>query len=87
VQYQIESDVLARPIEESLVLFHPGTERLMTLNECGARIWELLSVEPDAERIIARLLQEFDGVEAEIRQQVLEFLAQLQRERLIRRRG
>ena len=43
VQFQIADGVLARSVGDAVVLFQPATERLLALNECGARIWELLA--------------------------------------------
>jgi hypothetical protein len=83
VHYRIVSDLLARPVGDSILLFHPGTERLLRLGGSGIRVWELLSEEGDAERIIARLCDEFEGSEPFIQQQVMEFLSQLEAEQII----
>jgi hypothetical protein len=87
VQYQITDGVLARTVGNTVVLFHPETERLLTLNGCGTRIWELLTEEPDTAPLLARLTGEFDGPEPQIRQQALQFLAELEAEQIIRREG
>jgi hypothetical protein len=84
IRYQIVDGVLARPVGDTVVLFQPETERLLTLHSSGPRIWELLSEEASASQIIARLMDEFDGPGSLIEQQVLEFLDQLQQERIIR---
>ena len=54
--YRIAEGVLARSVGETLVLFHPETERLVTLNRTGTRIWECLSEGDDPEAIIRRLI-------------------------------
>ena len=84
VRYQIVDGVLARLVGDLVVLFHPETGRLLTLHDSGPRIWALLSEEASASQIIARLIDEFDGPESLIEQQVMEFLDQLQQERIIR---
>jgi hypothetical protein len=84
MRYQIVDGVLARSVGDTIVLFHPETERLLTLHATGTRIWELLCGETDAMRITARLVNEFDGPPSLMEQQVLEFLAQLAREWVIR---
>jgi Coenzyme PQQ synthesis protein D (PqqD) len=84
IRYHIVDGVLARPVGDMVVLFHPETERLLTLHDSGPRIWELLSEEASASRIVARLMDEFDGPGSLIEQQVLEFLEQLKQERIIR---
>jgi PqqD family protein of HPr-rel-A system len=87
VRYRVDEGVLARSVGDAVVLFHPASERLLTLNASGTRIWELLSEEPDPARIAARLTQEFDDPELLLQQQVLEFLSQLETEQIIRREG
>lgn len=85
MHYQITDGVLAQTLGEQVVLFHPGTERLLTLNACGTRIWSLLTEETDAEQLVSQLADEFAGPEAIIQQQTLAFLAELEGEALIRR--
>jgi hypothetical protein len=87
IQYRIEEGVLARPVGDTVVLFHPQTERLLTLHDSGTRIWELLPECVNAAEIVNRLTEEFEGPEALIRQQVIEFLSQLEGERIVRRQG
>ena len=82
--YQVVDGVLARPVDDTIVLFQPETERLLTLNACGARIWNLLTEGADVAQIIAQLAEEFEGPESMIQQQTVEFLAQLQGEEIIR---
>jgi Coenzyme PQQ synthesis protein D (PqqD) len=84
MSYQIMDDVLARSLGDAVVLFQPETERLLTLNESGSRIWELLSERASTAQIIAQLCEEYAGPEHVIQQEVQEFLLKLERERLIR---
>jgi hypothetical protein len=84
MHYQIEDGVLARSVGDTVVLFHPETERLLTLHATGTRIWELLTEETDAERIIARLVNEFEGPTSLVEQQVVDFLVQLAKEQVVR---
>jgi hypothetical protein len=81
---EIAEDVLARAIGDSLVLFHPVTERLVTLNASGRHIWEMLSECGDAAQLITQLADQFNGLQADIQQQTLEFLTQLESEQMIR---
>jgi hypothetical protein len=87
MQYQIVDGVLARSVGSSLVLLHPETERLLTLNACGARIWELLLEGRHVAQIVVQLTEEFAAPAALIQQQTLEFLTQLASEQIIRRMG
>jgi hypothetical protein len=83
--FRVVEGVLARSVGETLVLFHPETERLVTLNRTGTRIWECLSEGDDPEAIITRMLTEYDGAENLIRAQISEFISHLEGEKLIRR--
>jgi hypothetical protein len=86
-QYQITDGVLARTVGDAVVLFHPETERLFTLNGSATRIWELLSEESNTAQMLARLTVEFEGPESLIQQQALQFLSELEAEQIIRREG
>jgi hypothetical protein len=83
--FRVAEGVLARTVGETLVLFHPETERLVTLNRTGTRIWECLSEGDDPEKIIARMLVEYEGAENLIRAQIADFLSHLEGEKLISR--
>jgi hypothetical protein len=84
-EHRIAEGVLARSVGDSLVLFHPGTERLLTLNATGARVWQLLVEGMKSSQIVERLLDEYAGPESLIRQQVGEFLAHLEAEQITQR--
>jgi hypothetical protein len=83
VQHRIADGVLARTVGESVVLFNSETERLLSLNACGSRIWQLLSEGTSDREIIERLVEEFDGVSSQIERETCLFLAELEAERLI----
>jgi hypothetical protein len=83
-EYQIAEGILARSVGENVVLFHPWTERLLTLNAPAGRIWTLLAEETSTAHLIARLADEYAGSPALIAQQTLEFLAELEREKILR---
>jgi hypothetical protein len=85
LHYQITEGVLARSVGDAMVLFQPETERLLTLNGTGSRIWDRLSYGDSAAQIVDLLVEEYDGSVSLIRQQTLEFLAQLEGEKVIRR--
>jgi hypothetical protein len=53
-------DVVARRLERAGVLVHLPTNRIFELNETGIRVWELLAGGQDADRIVSRLVEEFD---------------------------
>ena len=82
-RFHIVHGILARTVQDTVAIFHPETERILPLRETGPRIWELLSEEPDAERIVARLAEEYNGPEPVIREQVMQFLSQLEAEQIV----
>ena len=87
IRYEIEEAVLARSVGDTLVLFNPNTERLLTLNGCGSRIWQLLSEGASDPEIIERLIAEFDAPSSQIEQEAHRFLSELRAEQLIRTAG
>jgi hypothetical protein len=83
MRYRVVEGVLARSVGEELVLLHPETERVMTLNGCGAQIWKMLADGMETEPIVARLQEEFSGPGELIRREALEFLSELRAQQLI----
>ena len=85
VQYCVSDGVLARSVGDTVILFHPESERLFSLHETGVRIWQIMAEQPEVDQIVARLIEEYEGSGIEIQQQVIEFLSKLEAERIIRR--
>lgn len=52
-------DVLTRRLDDERVLVHVGTGRIYSLNDTGARFWELLAQGCDREEIETALREEF----------------------------
>ncbi len=63
-------DVAWRAFDGEVALVHPATGQLRTLNEVGARIWQLADGRP-FEALVTELLNEFDvdrtSLEADVR--------------------
>ena len=76
-------DVVARRVEDRVVLFHLGRSQTFVLSETGARLWELLSEGHDESAALARMIEEFDVSEQELRREAREFLLLLMREGLV----
>lgn len=53
-------DVVARRLEDELVLVNMKTNRIFSLNRTGARFWELLAEGGGLALVEERMLQEFD---------------------------
>jgi hypothetical protein len=80
--YRKNSDIVARKIVDEMILVPVrrrvgDVESLYTLNEVGARIWELIDGKREVREIRNLLLREFEANEVQIDADLLEFLGQL----------
>jgi len=78
-----DPDVLARRIDDKLVLVHLRTDRLYEMNPTATRIWELIGAGHDAAQIQAQIMREFHGPAATIAAEVKGALASMQEENLV----
>jgi hypothetical protein len=76
-------DVVWRRVGEEAVLVNLKTNRIYSLNDTGARLWELLAADHDLEAAEAALIEEFDVEEGKLRNEVAAVLEELAREGLI----
>jgi hypothetical protein len=53
------TDVVARRVDDGMVLVHLATNQIFELNDTGARIWELLSTGRDSDGVVVQLMQEY----------------------------
>lgn len=83
VQVKISSQVLFQEIANEFVLLNMETEKYFGLDEVGARFWETLKEDENAENSIAVLLSEYNVEEETLRTDLLELLGNLKRERLV----
>ena len=60
-------DVVARRLDDNVVLIHLDSNRIFTLNATGSRIWELLVAGNSPEEIETVLQGEFDVARKQIR--------------------
>jgi coenzyme PQQ synthesis protein D (PqqD) len=75
--------VLAQEAHGQTVLLRLDDGGYYALDEVGAMIWELCDGRHRIDDIVGKLCAEFDAPEATIRADVLEFVGELQRERLL----
>lgn len=80
---QPHPDVVWRRVGDEAVLVNLKTNRIYSLNQTGARFWELLSAGHDREAAEAALIGEFDVEEGELRKEVAAVLEELTKEGLI----
>ena len=76
-------DVICRPLGESAVLIHLGTNEIFELNLTGYRVWQLLNDGVEPEAILERLIAEFDVDRAQLDREVEALLAALSARQLI----
>jgi hypothetical protein len=77
------TDWLCARAGDEVMMMNPALSAYIGLNAVGARIWDLLDSEPDADAICARLLAEFEVDEAICRAEVSAFLAELEAHKAI----
>ncbi|TMK27259.1 MAG: PqqD family protein [Actinobacteria bacterium] len=76
-------DVVYRELEGEMVLVHLGTNRIYSLNETGARFWELLASGSERAEIERQLLDEFVVEPEDLRQEIDSMLGALAEEGLV----
>jgi hypothetical protein len=77
------TDWLCARAGDEVMMMNAAQGSYIGLNAVGARIWDLLDSEPDADAICARLVAEFEVEEADCRAEVDAFLAELEAHKAI----
>lgn len=75
VTREIAGDILLVPVGKTSL----DLNGILTLNELGARIWQLLPQAEDEEAIVAAIVQEYDATPEQVRADVGEFLQKLRK--------
>lgn len=78
-----QDGILAQEAQGQTVLLRLEDGGYYALDEVGAMIWDLCDGERAVGHIVAALCEEFDAPESTVRADVLEFIADLRRERLL----
>lgn len=78
-------DVVARQLDDEVVLVNLRTNRIYELNPTAARLWELLGSGCDVEQASERMLDEFEVEQAELAAEIDALVAQLASEGLVTR--
>ncbi len=81
------SVVFTRLSENEAVLLHLDTKRYYSLNETGARLWELLQDGRVPDTLCEKILEEYDIDDNKARGFIREFLDELRREGLVESGG
>ncbi len=79
---KISNEFVLREIEGDYIIVPTGKEALefngiITVNEVGVLIWNLLQEETTFEKIVQQILEEYDAEESEVQEDVREFLEHL----------
>jgi len=77
-------DVLFRELDSEGVLLDLETERYYTLDDIGARMWQLLHEHEKTEPVVALLLDEYDVDENTLRQDLAGLITRLAESGLMR---
>jgi hypothetical protein len=75
--------VLAQHSAETVILLEPVTGQYYTLDEVGARVWELCDGHRQVSDMVVMIHDEYDAPLETIRGDVLELLDDLAREQLV----
>lgn len=79
--------VITQEVDGQTILLRVDDGGYYAIDEVGAAIWELCDGNRAVGEIVSALCAEFDAPEATIRADVLEFVQDLRRERLLVDRG
>lgn len=81
---EVDPDVVARRVEDEVVLVHLGRNEIFALNSTGARLWELLAEGCSVSEAIGRLSREYDVGGDQVRAETDALLKRLSDEGLVR---
>jgi hypothetical protein len=76
-------DVIARRLDQDSVLVHIQTSRIFELNATGTRVWELLGEGLNVDRIVLRLVDEFEVDQAQAAKEVEALVGRLRADGLL----
>jgi len=76
--------IMTAPVDKEIVLLNMAGNNYISLDAIGRRIWELLKAPVVVDDLCRQLGTEFEGTQEQIHADVLLFLAELEREGLVR---
>lgn len=79
--------VLSRALGDETVLLELDAGRYFDLDASGSRVWELLAQRAALRDVLAALESEFEASHGTIERDLLELVAELEREGLVERSG
>ena len=81
------NEVFASEIDDEVVMMNIDTGKYYGMDAIGSRIWELIADEIQVKELIGKLMEEYDVEEEQCRKDVLEFLNQLNANKLLQVSG
>ena len=75
--YTIPSDVLFQEVNGEVVALSMTTGNYHGMNDVASRMWHLIQQHENLESAIATLLEEYDVPEAQLREDMTQFVGQL----------
>lgn len=76
--------VMTAPVDNEIVILNMAGNNYISLDAIGRRIWDLLETEIAVSELCRQLSLEFEASEEQIAADVLPFLAELEKEGLVR---
>ena len=81
--YQPKEEVISKKLDDEIVLVDLETESIYSLNETGARFWELMGEKKSIDQIIIELQDEYEITEEELQIELETIICQLLEQGLI----
>jgi hypothetical protein len=73
----LSSEVLFQELDSESILLTMKTEHYYSLDDIGTRMWQLLAEDGDTEKVVSRLLTEYEVDEAALRRDLAELIGNL----------
>ena len=84
-QIQVATDVLYQPLGDEAVLLNLNDDHYYSLDDVGARMWQLLAEHGDPEVVVRQMVSEYDVEEAILRRDLAALIEKLEEAGLITR--
>jgi|SRR5215469_15882080 len=86
-RFTVNPEIAASIHDSGIVIFHTGSGSLYSSNGSGARIWRGIEQQLPLEAIAGEISDEFQIADSSAREHVARFVAELERNELIQRKG
>jgi hypothetical protein len=83
VRISVPNHVLAQELEGKMVFLNLHNEQYFSVDEVGARMWQLLSEHGNTEQVLAALLSEYEVEESVLASDLNDLIARLSEAGLI----